>query len=171
MITCARESGICTEPNPNRGWPQARMRSPTTVVTVQPELMERSPSTKSMPTISPGWSLASSGEGAALPPAIAVMPQEAEVLAEARERLGKQSGGHQGRFDGDQELSGAGQRCARRILPAQPTRGDAASRLRKCDAGACSISSMSAIGVTPPIASLVKVPSFSASAPASLPSK
>ena len=54
IITCARESGICTVPNPNMGWPQARMRSPITVVTLQPELMERSPSIKSIPTMSPG---------------------------------------------------------------------------------------------------------------------
>ena len=52
-------NGSETEPNPKSGWPQANTRSPTSAVTVQPAVSERSPPTSCIPTISPGLIFAS----------------------------------------------------------------------------------------------------------------
>ncbi len=68
VTTCARERGMETLPKENMGWPQARILPWSTVVTVQPGEIERSPRINSTPTMSPGFSCASSGEGAAVPP-------------------------------------------------------------------------------------------------------
>ena len=64
ITTCAREIGIATEPKPNSGCPQAKNRLPSTLVTVHPALSERSPRTRSIPTMSPGLICESVGEAA-----------------------------------------------------------------------------------------------------------
>ena len=74
ITTCAREIGIATDPKPNSGWPHAKNRLASTLVTVHPALSERSPRTKSIPTMSPGFICESVGEAAALPPAMADIP-------------------------------------------------------------------------------------------------
>ena len=68
----------------NRHGAETKQRMPagvqpvaSTDVTVQPALSERSPRTRSIPTMSPGLICASVGEAAAFPPAIAAIPQDA----------------------------------------------------------------------------------------------
>ena len=80
VTTCARARGMETLPKEKMGCPQARILPWSTVVTVQPGVIERSPRINSTPTISPGFSCASSAEGAAVPPAIIVIPQAESCL-------------------------------------------------------------------------------------------
>src|SRR6202034_1292122 len=107
---------------------------------------------------------------AALPPAIVVMPQDAKSLPNRASVSGYSPEVTRGVSIGtrnrpepvDVSIANSSGRTTRAEFPALAG---------KAGEGPCSISRMSAIGVTPPIASLVKFPSFSESAPASLPSK
>src|SRR5207244_4034205 len=59
VTTWLRAIGSCTSPRLKNGWPQRKTRSPSTAVTVQAELMEASPCTRTMPAMSPATRWAS----------------------------------------------------------------------------------------------------------------
>ena len=104
--TCPRVSGMATAPNPKIGWPQARIWSPcTTVVTVQPGAIERSPRMSSMPTMSPGLRLASSGDGSGGAAGHHRHAPGGKLLAELRDCFGIQAGGNQRRFNRNEKLA------------------------------------------------------------------
>src|SRR5262249_57040229 len=73
--TRLRAIGNCTLPRLRNGWPQRNTLSPWMAVTVQAELIDTSPSTSTIPAISPGASFASSGRGAVVPPCAVPKPR------------------------------------------------------------------------------------------------
>ena len=77
ITTCARDIGMRHVAKRKKGGRRPGFGLARPWLPCIPELSDRSPRIRSIPTMSPGLSCASSGDGAAVPPAIMDMPQAA----------------------------------------------------------------------------------------------
>ena len=158
LIMVALAMGSDTSPTPRKGWPKARTRSPSTVVTVPVAAMSTSPRTSTADTDDPGIKTLGAAPAPALPPATGSKPMSRSHGSKCCEIAVGTPDTASGVAIGTTPSTGWTPTGDWPLLRAcHLGSSSAVSRHGRSASGSFKTSSMSLIGVMPAIGSLAKV--------------